>query len=62
MGVWTDLDGDPIPKICRSCRHFDSDYDEYMGISSWFCNKNVWWPTKKGTCKKWEGWKRKENG
>jgi len=48
------------PAVCRSCKYLDSDYDEYRDVTGWFCNKNVWWPTKKGTCKKWEEWKQKE--
>lgn len=41
-----------IPHCCRQCIHFDSEFDEWNGKTYYYCNLNVWLPTKKGTCKK----------
>lgn len=41
-----------IPVICSFCKHEDHEIGE-MGtvLCGSYCTKNVWFPTKKGTCK-----------
>ena len=39
------------PKCCRNCQNFDCDVD-YFDTTYHYCKKNVWFPTKKQTCKK----------
>ena len=53
---FTEPDGDPVPKICRSCRFLDDDWDERAEQPVWSCQKNVWFPTRKGTCQKHQRW------
>jgi hypothetical protein len=42
-----------VPAVCSTCRFFDpgeyGDYGEHL--SPPYCEKNVWFPTRKGTCK-----------
>jgi hypothetical protein len=42
-----------VPAVCQTCRFFDpgesGDYGEHL--SPPYCEKNVWFPTRKGTCK-----------
>lgn len=40
------------PECCQNCRHFNSEYSEWSNETYYYCYKNVWWPTKKQTCKK----------
>lgn len=40
------------PDCCGDCHHLDSDYSEYQDKTFYFCRKNVFFPTKKQTCKK----------
>ena len=40
-----------IPKCCRNCHNLDWDVD-YFDTTYHYCKKNVWFPTKKQTCKK----------
>lgn len=41
-----------IPQCCRACIHFESEWDEWRDKTYYFCNLNIWFPTKKKTCKK----------
>jgi hypothetical protein len=43
---------DELPICCRNCKLLDSDYSEWSDMTFWFCVKNLWFPTKKQTCKK----------
>jgi hypothetical protein len=43
---------DNLPACCRKCHNLDSEYSELSEMSFWYCEKNVWWPHKKQTCKK----------
>ena len=42
-----------IPKICSLCKHHEYEIGE-MGtvLCGSYCAANLWFPTKKGTCKK----------
>lgn len=46
-----------IPKICSLCKHHDYEIGE-MGtvLCGSYCSKNLWFPTKKGTCKLFTPW------
>ena len=50
-----------IPQCCDDCRYLDYDCDDYS-ILFYYCEQNIWLPTKKGTCKKQEVCKRIEQG
>lgn len=52
-----------IPDICYSCQNHDyGESGEYGGkLSPDYCMANVWWPTKKGTCGKYDGYRYKWN-
>lgn len=42
-----------VPECCVSCDHFEVDYGEFMTqLSPPYCCLNIWFPRKKGTCKK----------
>lgn len=41
------------PECCKSCRWLDRDYNEFMGQTYYYCEKNIWLPVKKRTCKRW---------
>lgn len=47
-----------VPMICFSCRNYDpGEYGDYGSkLSPAYCEANVWWPTRKGTCKKYRGY------
>ena len=42
-----------VPRVCCGCPHLDQgehgDYGDLLSVP--FCERNVWFPTKKGTCK-----------
>lgn|GEM_PF-6563932 len=40
-----------IPLCCRQCLNLDSEYSEWSDQTFWYCRKNIWFPTKKQTCK-----------
>jgi hypothetical protein len=46
-----------IPIICSICKHHEYEIGE-MGtvLCGSYCAKNLWFPTKKGTCKLFEKW------
>lgn len=46
-----------IPECCDDCQHLDYDSDDYH-ILFYYCLKNIWFPTKKGVCKKQERMKQ----
>lgn len=41
-----------LPQCCLDCQHKDSEWDEYKYETLYFCDLNVFFPTKKRTCKK----------
>mgnify|MGYP000909229069 CR=1 FL=1 len=46
------------PEVCSGCRHLDSDYNEWHDVTSYYCKRNVFMPTKKNTCKVREPYER----
>lgn len=42
-----------VPKVCLDCPFYDAgEYGEYGSKLSFpYCERNVWFPTRKGTCK-----------
>lgn len=40
-----------VPKCCRKCKHFDSEYSEGYLMGYW-CNLNIIFPTNKQSCKR----------
>ena len=45
-----------IPKCCWNCQHFEDEFVEWYQETWYWCNKNVFFPVRKGTCKKREQW------
>lgn len=45
---------DEIPDCCKECKRFDSEYSDISMRYFYCCEKNVFFPTKKQTCKKQE--------
>jgi hypothetical protein len=43
---------DWMPKCCKECLNLDYEWSEWSHTTFYYCLKNVWWPTKKQTCKK----------
>ena len=41
-----------VPAYCQNCINFDWDYDEYRDMSFVFCKLNIFFPVRKGTCRK----------
>lgn len=41
-----------IPLCCLKCIYFGSDYSEWHNETYYYCELNVFFPTKKRTCKK----------
>ena len=41
-----------IPDCCKNCIRLDSDYSEWHETTYWYCRLNLFFPTKKQTCKK----------
>lgn len=40
-----------VPKVCSDCPFFNpGEWDDYYQISPPYCERNVWFPTKKGIC------------
>ena len=48
-----------IPLCCKNCLHFGNDWDEWSGRTYYYCERNVWFPTRKGTCKKQDELKKR---
>jgi hypothetical protein len=47
--------GRNIPVICSKCRNLDYETGEFGTLlCPAYCIKNIFMPTKKGTCKKFE--------
>lgn len=44
-----------IPRVCWECPLFDWDCDSDGYHRSYFCTRNVFFPTRTGTCKVREG-------
>lgn len=44
-----------VPLCCSHCAHYDWDSDDVGYNWYWYCMKNVWPPTRKGTCDKFYG-------
>ena len=45
-----------IPKCCLGCTFYDNEWSE-VSMASWqYCNLNIKFPTKKGSCKKRKTW------
>lgn len=40
-----------IPMCCHECANLDSGWSEWSQKTYYYCLKNVWFPTMKGTCK-----------
>ena len=40
------------PKCCRECKYLDGETSDWDGQFYWYCERNVWFPYKKRTCKK----------
>ena len=40
-----------LPECCKGCKFLDSDSQEYCA-PVYYCEKNIWLPVKKQTCKK----------
>ncbi len=47
-----------MPDCCNNCQHFDWDWSEYSGKTYVYCALNIWFPTKKNTCKKQKPYKK----
>ena len=48
-----------IPKCCDDCKHCKEEYpdnDDSTAPPFVYCNINIFFPTKKGTCKKQLKW------
>lgn len=45
-----------VPKVCVECPEFDyGEYGDYGNLLSGpYCEANIWFPTRKGTCKRGE--------
>jgi hypothetical protein len=43
-----------IPACCLNCHHYEYEWSEWGHETYRYCVKNIWFPTKKGTCKKQE--------
>jgi hypothetical protein len=43
-----------VPEVCLDCSNYDSgEWGDYgTKLSPPYCERNVWWPTHKGTCRK----------
>lgn len=41
-----------IPICCKQCEYLDWEYDEFKDKTYYYCILNIWFPTKKKTCKK----------
>jgi hypothetical protein len=56
-GVEGEYDGDIfIPQICTSCQHYSGpEYGDYGTQYSWpYCMLGLFFPTRRGTCKRYE--------
>lgn len=46
-----------VPQCCLDCRQLEENYHgQYGGDDYSICLKNIFFPTKKGACKKQEIW------
>lgn len=61
-GQWRTCIPEFVPLCCLDCRNYDpGEYGDYGSLLSGpYCEKNVFFPTKKGTCKKQEPWRRQQ--
>lgn len=50
MNHYTDCDN--LPTCCRNCCHLESDSRDEYSPTFFYCEKNLFMPTKKQTCKK----------
>jgi len=50
-----------IPNICCKCTNFDTEWSEVSMGETHYCEKNIWFPSKKGTCKKYNGYLSKSS-
>jgi len=41
-----------FPDCCKNCQNLGDDWSEYTMVSVYYCELNIWLPTKKKTCKK----------
>jgi len=41
----------PLPTCCQTCRFHGSEWNEWSDTIAWFCDRHVFFPTKKKTCK-----------
>jgi len=52
MGELIRLSVITIPDCCLECKHYWSELDETLGRIFYGCNLNIYFPTKKQSCKK----------
>lgn len=49
---------DAVPIICVSCTNYDpGEFEDGYRLTGPWCNANVWFPTRRGTCGKYQGWR-----
>jgi len=41
----------PLPTCCQTCRFQGSEWNEWSDTTEWYCERNVFFPVKKKTCK-----------
>jgi len=41
-----------IPDCCKKCQNLEDDWSEYSLSTIYYCMLNIWFPTKKQSCKK----------
>ena len=43
---------DDVPEVCKSCESLDYDFKDEYSPSVYYCNKNLFLPTKTNSCKR----------
>lgn len=43
---------DSLPDCCKNCLFFESEFSDWTYSMHYWCELNIWFPTRKKSCKK----------